>query len=172
MKIHGLRKHPLYRTVINQRLRCENPKTVKFKNHGGRGIEFKFKSIEEAIKYYETLGPKPGPDYTLDRLDNDGHYEFGNMGWADRSEQGINKRKKENTFSKFRGIFFMKNANRWIAEIKWHKKKSHIGCFKTELEAASAYLEKYFELHKKWPPEYSKTPLCYKTPLHHLGLIK
>lgn len=40
----------------------------------------------------EVLGDRPGPEYTLDRKDPDGHYEPGNITWATAKRQVINRR--------------------------------------------------------------------------------
>lgn len=74
------------------RQRCINPKSVGYKDYGGRGIRFEFSSPTEAITYvWGNLGPKP-EGMEIDRINNDGHYAPGNLRYATRSEQQQNKR--------------------------------------------------------------------------------
>jgi len=54
---------------------------------GGRGIQFKLPSFDD---FMLALGPAPSKHYSLDRIDNNGHYELGNVRWATRSEQARN----------------------------------------------------------------------------------
>lgn len=80
---------PEYRAYSLAKGRCNNPKTPNFHLYGGRGIEFRFTSFEE---FLQELGFRPSAKYSVDRIDNDGHYEKGNVRWATKSEQGKNKR--------------------------------------------------------------------------------
>ena len=49
-----------------------------------------FPAFEE---FLAEAGPRPKPELTIDRIDNDKHYEKGNVRWATWSQQASNKRK-------------------------------------------------------------------------------
>jgi hypothetical protein len=83
------RKSAEFQAYTNAKRRCRNPRTQGFEHWGGRGIEFRYASFEE---FYGDVGPKPSRDLSLDRIDNDGHYEPGNCRWATRSVQNANQR--------------------------------------------------------------------------------
>jgi hypothetical protein len=65
--------------------------TVGSKKDRGRGIRFLFNSFEQ---FLQELGAKPKPEYTLERKNNDGNYEPGNVRWATRKEQQQNVRRR------------------------------------------------------------------------------
>lgn len=76
---------------------------------GGRGIKvcdrwrFGEEGKHPAICYAEDialLGAQPDPTYTIDRIDNDGNYEPGNVRWASKLTQIQNRRTKKNKESK------------------------------------------------------------------------
>jgi hypothetical protein len=72
--------------------RCNNKNNASFSNYGGRGITVSFVSASEMAQWIvDNLGyPKKG--YSLDRINNDGNYEPGNIRWATKEEQANNKR--------------------------------------------------------------------------------
>lgn len=119
-----------YEAYHNAKSRCTNPNNECFPDYGGRGIEFRFKAFEEFIQH---IGLKPSPDLSLDRIDPDGHYEFGNVRWANASVQAHNKRKSKGATSRFRGVF--RRGRKWRAVIAGQ----YLGRFNDEVAAAQAY---------------------------------
>lgn len=92
---HGLSyKHPLYTRWMRMRRRCYSPDAHNFKYYGGRGIticdEWRDDFAAFATWIDANLGPRPAGK-TLDRKDNDGNYEPGNLRWATQAEQNANK---------------------------------------------------------------------------------
>ena len=75
----------------NARNRCTNPNHEHWRNYGGRGIEFRFTSFNH---FLEHVGHRPTPSHSLDRINNEGHYEPGNIRWATPEQQYTNKRKR------------------------------------------------------------------------------
>jgi hypothetical protein len=90
---HGMGSHPLYDTWWNMMRRCENEQHKGFRRYGGRGISVcpEWRGTAAFITWIESnLGPRP-EGMSLDRIDNDGNYEPGNVRWATRSEQNLNR---------------------------------------------------------------------------------
>lgn len=72
-------KSPERSCYNSARNRCTNPSNQSWPRYGGRGIEFRFDSFQQFI---DCVGPRPSTDHTLDRINNDGHYEPGNVAWV------------------------------------------------------------------------------------------
>lgn len=82
--------------------RCTNPRSRSWARYGGRGIGvsdswrefYVFASDIRREIGDRPMGLEPNgrtPLYSLDRIDNDRGYEPGNVKWATRTEQGLNR---------------------------------------------------------------------------------
>jgi hypothetical protein len=79
---------PEYQAFLDAKRRCTNTKCKDYPDYGGRGIRVLFTSFEQ---FFAELGPKPR-GYSLDRRNNDGNYEPGNVRWATNKTQQNNRR--------------------------------------------------------------------------------
>jgi hypothetical protein len=88
--------HPLYSTWTTIKQRCFNPRCKDYLYYGARGITLFPPWIHDFLSFEawmtEHVGPRP-KGHTLDRIDNDGDYEPGNLRWADQSTQNFNRRR-------------------------------------------------------------------------------
>lgn len=84
-------KYPLYYTWMQMKQRCYNPNATSYKNYGGRGITVFAEWRESFQTFLDYVGPRP-EGKTMDRINNDGNYEPGNVRWATGVEQIANRR--------------------------------------------------------------------------------
>lgn len=80
---------PEYEAYRNAKHRCD-PQSRQRKDYSERGIEFCFGSFSE---FLAEVGRRPTPKHSIDRINNDGNYEPGNVRWATATEQTNNQRR-------------------------------------------------------------------------------
>ena len=96
---HGLRKSKAYSTWCGIKTRCLNPNGTAYKNYGGRGIKICEEWADSFITFYEYASKLPHAfedGYSIDRIDNSGNYEPGNIRFATPHEQSMNTRRNRN----------------------------------------------------------------------------
>ena len=86
-----------------------NPKFRQYKDYGGRGISIHPDWIGRGgfQSFLSEIGPRPSPNHTLDRIDNNKGYVPGNIRWATRTIQNRNASKN---------VFLTDGVTKTIAE--------------------------------------------------------
>lgn len=146
---HGSAKRgehtPEYEAYVKARQRCNNPSNKKYYRYGERGIEFRFESFND---FFAEVGIRPSAKHSLNRIDNDGHYETGNVEWASPTTQ-----------SRTRGI---------TRKLTWHGETRPLGEW-TEMTGIAIYtLGK--RIKKQWCSECTLTvPTGKRWKCNHLS---
>lgn len=72
--------------------RCTNPKATKYADYGGRGIRVCDAWLTSFEAFLTDVGTRPSRQHSLDRIDNNGNYEPGNVRWSTVVRQNYNRR--------------------------------------------------------------------------------
>jgi hypothetical protein len=95
VRTHGLSGTKIYSVWVVMIARCHQPTAKAFKDYGERGIvvcaewRCNFTAFHRDVSALPHFGEK---GYSLDRVDNGGNYEPGNVRWATQKEQCNNRR--------------------------------------------------------------------------------
>lgn len=111
-RTHGLNRTPEHNSWGHMKQRCLNKKCANYSGYGGRGIKI-CKRWLKFENFISDMGKRPGPRFTIERIDNDGDYKPGNCRWATHKEQVNNQ--GSNTMVTLDGI--TKNVSQWALEI-------------------------------------------------------
>lgn len=132
--IHGLSGTKEYSAWLTMLDRCCNPKSKAYKNYGGRGIMVCDEWQNDFMSFFNHVGYAPSKEHSIDRIDNDGNYEPGNVRWATALEQSLNTRKSKAIMA---GIKETKSG-KFSARIVINRQVIHLGTFNTIDEALNA----------------------------------
>ena len=92
-KING-RATKTYNAWVHMKQRCLNPRCHIWKYYGGRGIKICERWTDPASgfkNFIDDVGIAPD-GLTLGRVDNEGHYEPGNVTWQSWQDQAMNRK--------------------------------------------------------------------------------
>lgn len=87
--LHGTPKYAVYVTWRNMWDRCTRTTRECYRLYKERTPPEEWKDF---TVFFAHVGLKPGPEYSLDRIDNEKGYAPGNVRWATREEQNNNTR--------------------------------------------------------------------------------
>lgn len=93
---HGMSKTRPFYAYYDMIARCLKPGSADYEYYGGRGITICDSWQSSFIAWNNYMKELPGYDkkgYWIDRIDNDGNYEPGNVRWTTPSQSGLNRRK-------------------------------------------------------------------------------
>jgi hypothetical protein len=91
-KTHGQKGTKLYWVWSSMKGRCENINDKQYASYGGRGIRLCEEWHDFSIFHEWAVKNGYQNGLTIDRKDNDGHYEPGNCRWVSNQIQQNNKR--------------------------------------------------------------------------------
>lgn len=116
--------------------RCNNPKRFAYERYGARGIRMYEPWLNDFVSFYNYVTALPGamdPGLTLDRENNDGHYEPGNLRWATVKMQNLNTRIRKDNKIQLTGISLKRG--KYESRIVSKSKYIYLGFFDTITEA-------------------------------------
>lgn len=128
-----------YTSWKGMKRRCYNKNTKYYVNYGGRGIKVcdRWLGKDGFARFYADMGEKPSPEYSLDRIDNNGNYEPSNCRWTDRRTQNINRRINKNNTSGVVGVY-KSYKGLWEARLYKDYKYIQLGYFVKKTDAILA----------------------------------
>lgn len=109
---------PTYSIWAGMKARCYNTKNKVFSSYGGKGVIVCDRWFEYA-NFLADMGEKPGPEYSIDRIDASGNYEPSNCQWVPME---VNRRKKrfhtvtQESAAKAKALFLAGASPRHIAK--------------------------------------------------------
>jgi len=101
---HGASQQAEYHAWQQAKQRCLNPKHDRFRNYGGRGIDFFPNWIDNFEQFLHDVGPKPRGRFMLDRIDNDRGYVPGNLRWTTIGISNGSRRRRHRSPTRLEGV--------------------------------------------------------------------
>lgn len=82
-----------YTAWQSMRQRCYNENTKSYRDYGAKGVRVAAVWLKDFQAFFDHIGKAPSSRHTVDRIDNTRGYEPGNVRWATRKEQSVNRQR-------------------------------------------------------------------------------
>jgi hypothetical protein len=80
------------------------------------------------------------PEMSVDHIDGDGlNNQKANMRNCNQQQNCFNQRPRQNCSSKYKGVSWDKNTQKWSSYIHFNREKKNLGSFDSDIAAARAY---------------------------------
>ena len=134
MLIHGRYYEPEYQAWKNMLRRVFDPRYSPWYDHVRVFADW----VASYDAFVRHVGRRPSPRHSLDRIDPRGHYNPGNVRWADKATQSRNTRNHCTNKTGARGVSWSREKRKWRVAIYVNNRQHHVGYFTTIEEAAAA----------------------------------
>jgi len=136
---------PEYKVWYAMIRRCYySQNSPSWKHYGGRGITVCERWRNSFHAFLSDVGNRPDPHLEIDRIDNDGNYEPGNVRWATPSQQHNNTRNQKR---RTRGVYFDSSTGLYRVILLMNGRQKYIQSCQTEEEGVTAYSEARKRFH-------------------------
>jgi len=149
----GSSDHPFYVSYYDMIRRCYSETCEAYPDYGGRGITVCPSWRNSFETFYFDMFKTFKEGLKIERTDPNGNYTPENCSWETQTVQSHNTRKHRNSSSKYKGVTWDKNRDKWKAGIAKEKVHINIGRFSSEEAAARAYDDASEKLYGDRPNE-------------------
>ncbi len=130
---HGKSKNNSYKRWTNIKSRCYSPKHLSYHRYGARNIGMCEEWINDYLsfeKYISSLDNAYMGTRSIDRINNNGNYEPGNLRWASKKTQSDNQEKNYDT-----GVTFHNTHKKYRCCVIINGKQKSLGMFNHQKDA-------------------------------------
>ena len=140
---HGKSNTKIYHIWYGIKHRCYKKINKNYKNYGGRGITMQEDWVNDLLKFEEYVKSLNGyiseligyNGISLDRIDNNGNYEEGNLRWSSEQTQKRNRRMPCTNKTGFIGVSLDRSGKKYRARIMVNKREIYLGIRETAIDA-------------------------------------
>lgn len=145
---HGMEGTPEYKVWCGMKRRCLNKNDPSYAGYGAKGVTICDEWVHSFQAFYDHVGERPSAEHSIDRIDNSKGYEIGNVRWATKLQQSVNRTIKADNKSGAKGVSWYKNSSQWVANITVNRKRISLGYYdniEDAIKARKQAEEKYFK---------------------------